>query len=304
MHQPSDATSSTALQQPGGLIVFSHANSFPASTYRVLFAHLRSFGFEVAAVDKFGHDPRYPVTSNWPHLVRQLTDFADDAARGAKGPVWFVGHSLGGYLSLLAVCQRTTPGGQPPAGVLMLDSPLVSGWRAGVLRLAKSTGVAGRFPPGAISQRRREQWPGGPDSVLAHFAVKPAFARWDSAVLADYAERGTETHVSGGRRLVFSRDVETRIYNTLPHHVARVLRRHPLPTPAAFIGGTHSNELRQVGLGLTRKVTEGRIAMMEGGHLFPMENPAGTAEAIRRSLSELGQLSAQAENQPPERHTA
>ena len=47
-------------------IVFSHANSFPASTYRVLFQHLKTRGFEVSAVERYGHDPKYPVTSNWP----------------------------------------------------------------------------------------------------------------------------------------------------------------------------------------------------------------------------------------------
>ena len=31
------------------LVVFSHANSFPASTYRVLFRQLRARGFRVRA---------------------------------------------------------------------------------------------------------------------------------------------------------------------------------------------------------------------------------------------------------------
>ena len=57
-------------------IIFSHGNSFPASTYKVMFDNLRQRGFEVAAVEKFGHDPQYPATNNWPHLVQQLADFA------------------------------------------------------------------------------------------------------------------------------------------------------------------------------------------------------------------------------------
>jgi hypothetical protein len=62
------------MTQP--LIVFSHGNSFPACTYRVMLDAVRARGFRVEAIDKFGHDPRYPVTDNWPHLVQQLTDFA------------------------------------------------------------------------------------------------------------------------------------------------------------------------------------------------------------------------------------
>ena len=46
------------------LIIFSHGNSFPASTYTSLFRSLRARGHAVRAVEKFGHDPAYPVTSN------------------------------------------------------------------------------------------------------------------------------------------------------------------------------------------------------------------------------------------------
>ena len=68
-------------------IVFSHANSFPASTYGVLFKSLRARGFTVKAIEKFGHDPKYPVTNNWPHLVQQLTDFT----RAEVDKVWAAG---------------------------------------------------------------------------------------------------------------------------------------------------------------------------------------------------------------------
>jgi hypothetical protein len=34
--------------------------------------------------------------------------------------------------------------------------------------------------------------------------------------------------------------VETAIYNTLPHNLDRLLRRHPLKCPVAFIGGMQS----------------------------------------------------------------
>ena len=53
------------------LIVFSHGNSFPASTYNVMFESLRSRGFRVTAVEKFGHDPRYPVSNNWPTVLQR-----------------------------------------------------------------------------------------------------------------------------------------------------------------------------------------------------------------------------------------
>ena len=86
-------------------IIFSHGNSFPAGTYSVLFAHLRQRGFKVDAVEMYGHDPKYPVTNNWPHLVQQLADFARDQ-QGDGAPAFLVGHSLGGILSLMCAARH------------------------------------------------------------------------------------------------------------------------------------------------------------------------------------------------------
>ena len=77
------------------MIVFSHANSFPASTYRVLFRNLKARGYAVKAIEKYGHDPRYPISNNWPEIVRQLADFARTVVDKTGEPAWLVGHSLG-----------------------------------------------------------------------------------------------------------------------------------------------------------------------------------------------------------------
>ena len=57
------------------IIVFAHANGFPAGTYRQLFAIWRDAGYAVHAVERFGHDPRFPVSNNWPHLRDELIHF-------------------------------------------------------------------------------------------------------------------------------------------------------------------------------------------------------------------------------------
>ncbi len=264
------------------LLVFAHANSFPASTYRVLFAALRERGFQVHALEKFGHDPRYPVTNNWPHLVAQLREFAEEAAVRAGEPAWMVGHSLGGFLSLL--CAARHP--ELARGLLMLDSPVLGGWRATTWGALRRTPLVGAITPGAVSRKRRDRWPDA-QAAFEHFRHKKAFAHWDEAVLRDYVQHGMRDE-AGERVLAFDRDVETAIYNTLPDNMDRVLRRHPLRCPAAFIGGTHSLEIRQVGLALTERVTHGRIMMLEGSHLFPMEKPLATAAAIEASLRAMG----------------
>ncbi len=260
------------------LVVFSHANSFPAATYTQLFKGLRSRGFNVRAVDRFGHDPAYPVTDNWPHLVQQLHDFAARELDKAGEPAFLVGHSLGGFLS--AMCAARHPA--LARGVLLLDSPLLGGWKARALAAAKHTQLVGSISPGRISRQRRNRWPDAA-SVLEHFRHKKAFARWDPQVLHDYATLCTHD-ADGQRVLSVDRDGETAIYNTLPHQFERLLQRHPLRCPVAFIGGLQSEEIRQVGLAMTQRVTQGRMAMLDGTHLFPMEKPLATAAAIEAAL--------------------
>ncbi len=276
------------------LIVFSHANSFPASTYGVLFKSLRARGHAVRALDRFGHDPAYPVTSNWPHLVQQLADFAAPEIESHGRGAWLVGHSFGGFVSLMCAARHPQLGGHAVRGVLLIDSPVLGGWRARTLELVKRTQLVGSVSPGKISQRRRRAWP---DTTTAHayFTSKKAFAAWDPQVLQDYITHGTVDEVDAKgqpqRVLAFDRDVETAIYNTLPHNLDRLLRRHPLQCPVAFLGGTRSQEMKQVGMAMTHRVVgkahPERLKLLEGSHLFPMEQPLQTAAAIDELLAAM-----------------
>jgi pimeloyl-ACP methyl ester carboxylesterase len=265
-------------------IVFSHAYSFPASTYRVLFKHLRARGFEVSAVDRYGHDPRYPVTNNWPHLVQQLADFATAQVQRLGAPVFLAGHSLGGFLSVMAAARHP----DLVRGVLLIDSPLLGGWKANAVDVAKRTQVVGSISPGKISRQRRFSWASN-DEALEHFRKKKAFARWHPEVLQDYITHGLQDQ-DGKRVLGFDRAVETAIYNTLPHNLGRLLGTHPLQCPAAFIGGRDSDEMKQVGMAMTLRITQGRTMMLDGSHLFPMEQPLATAAAMEAALLNLAAL--------------
>jgi pimeloyl-ACP methyl ester carboxylesterase len=263
------------------LIIFSHANSFPASTYKVLFKNLRARGYTVKAVEKFGHDPKYPVSNNWPHVVQQLLDFVKPIVEKTGEPVWLVGHSLGGFLSLMLAARHP----ELARGVVLVDSPLLGGWRSTALGLAKSTQLVGSLSPGAVSRQRRNQWP-DVEAAFAHFRHKKAFAHWDPQVLRDYVTHGTLEH-DGKRVLAFDREIETRFYNTLPDNLDRLLARHPLKCPVTFIGGHASAEMKQVGMSMTEKVTKGRTMMLDGSHLFPMEKPIATAAAIEAALRNM-----------------
>ena len=257
------------------LLHFSHGNSYPAGTYRILLDDLRQ-DFDVRALDMHGHDPAYPVSDGWHALVDELIVQLERHGE----PAILVGHSLGGILSMMAAWQRP----ELARCVVMLDSPIVAGWRALAWRLAKRRGLGKRLSPARFSERRRNVWP---DRAAAyqHFIAKPVFAAWAPGVLDDYLDHGLMPHADGVQ-LRFSRDVETAIYQTLPHHMGAVLRR-PFPVPVGFIAGTHSQELRQAGLASTRKLVGENLVMIEGGHLYPMEKPHETAQLTRAMILRL-----------------
>jgi pimeloyl-ACP methyl ester carboxylesterase len=271
------------MAEPGQahVIAFSHANGFPAGTYRVMFEAWRAAGFEVVAVERFGHDPAYPVSSNWPRLRDELISHVECHASGRK--VHFVGHSLGGFLSLKAACKRP----DLAASVVLLDSPVIGGWRARSVQAFKLSGMIKRVSPARVSRRRRWQWPSA-EAAWQHFSAKAAFARWAPEVLRDYIRSGTEPDPDGAGpqpvRLAFQRDIETHIYNTLAHDLPAVLRRHPPRCPVSFIGGTRSAEVHQCGLSATKALVHDRISWIEGTHLFPMERPAEAGSAVLRHL--------------------
>jgi pimeloyl-ACP methyl ester carboxylesterase len=260
------------------MIVFSHANSFPASTYRVLFRNLKARGYAVKTIEKYGHDPRYPISNNWPEIVQQLADFARALVDKAGEPVWLVGHSLGGFLSLMVASRYP----ELARGVILIDSPILGGWRSTAVGVMKSTQMFGSLSPGAVSRNRRNSWP-SVEAAYEHFRHKKAFAKWDDEVLMDYVSHGT-LESDGKRVLSFDRHVETRFYNTVPDNLEQLLARHPVKCPVAFIGGLASVEMKQVGMATTEKITKGRIMMLDGSHLFPMEKPVATAAAIEAAL--------------------
>ncbi|NBY32682.1 MAG: alpha/beta hydrolase [Betaproteobacteria bacterium] len=277
-------TPATARPLPSGtpLVLFFHGNSFPASTYQVMLNELRRRGLQVYTLEKIGHNPAYPVTSNWPHLVEEVHAFAQPLVNAHQGPVVLVGHSLGGMLSLMLAALYP----DLAHAVVMVDAPAVAGWQANLLHLSKKLSFTAKYSPGAVSKKRRHQW-GSLDEVRQHFASKKNFARWHPGVLEDYVQHGTrEVMVDGQvrRELSFSREIETLIYNTVPHHLESLIKRHPLKCPISLVAARHSREMKLAGIEFTKRITKGRITIIDGTHLVPMESPLATAAAVEAAI--------------------
>ncbi|MEO4011147.1 alpha/beta fold hydrolase [Chromobacterium piscinae] len=159
---------------------------------------------DVGYLDTIGHDPDFPITDCWPHLVDESIRFIEARYRG---PVVGVGHSLGGFLMFYAALKRP----DLFRAIIILDSPLMGPSRSFGIWLAKRLGFIQRVTPGGNTLARRDNWA---TVEMAHdyFARKPKFARFDPDCLADYALHGTQDDGKGGRRLKFRPQVEHDIY--------------------------------------------------------------------------------------------
>ncbi|RXZ32491.1 alpha/beta hydrolase [Oxalobacteraceae bacterium CAVE-383] len=259
------------------LLHFAHANSYPAGTYRVFFERLRDH-YDVRALPLHAHNPAYPVDDGWKSLGRELTEAL---ARSYGAPVILVGHSMGGILSLLAAHNRP----DLVRCVILLDSPIVGGWRAAMLRIMKAFNFEHKKAPSRYSIKRRNTWPDRAASYQ-HFSEKRIFANWPPEVLHDYVESGIQEREGAGAELVFSRDIETDVYRTIPHDLGH-LTRQTFPVPVGFVGGIDSVECRLAGLEATRRLTGTNFEQIPGGHLFPMTTPAEAADATHRMIQRI-----------------
>lgn len=262
-----------AMNKP--LLHFTHGNSYPSGAYGRLLEELGR-DFDVRTTDMLGHDPRFPVDDNWHALIDELIAQLE---RYDQPPI-LVGHSLGGAVGMLAAARRP----DLARCVVMLDSPVVAGWRAAVWRLAKALGLGRKLSPGGVAQRRRNVWPSR-QAAYEHFIAKPIFQAWAPGALDDYLDHGLKPHPQGVQ-LRFDREVEASIYASLPHDMGPVLKK-PYPLPIGFVAGTDSQELRQAGMGATRKLVGDNLVMIEGTHLYTMESPRLTAQLTREMIYRL-----------------
>lgn len=262
-----------AMNKP--LLHFTHGNSYPSGSYGRLLDELRR-DFDVRTTDMLGHDPRYPVDDNWHALVDELIGQLERYDR----PAILVGHSLGGAIGMMAAWRRP----ELARCVVMLDSPVVAGWRAWLWRLAKALGAGRKLSPGGVAERRRNIWPSR-EAARAHFLAKPIFQAWAPGALDDYLTHGLKPHPDGVQ-LRFDRDVEAAIYSSLPHDMGRILRQS-FPVPIGFVAGTRSEELRQAGMKATRRLVGDNLVTIEGSHLYPMESPQLTAQLTREMIERL-----------------
>ena len=253
---------------------FSHANGFPAPTYRSMLGLLET-SFRISSIAALGMDPRHPPTEGWPHLARQVIEHIE---RSHSQPVVGVGHSLGGYLTFMAAVARP----DLFSSIILLDAPIIGAIKARLLGATKRFGIVDRVTPAGATRERRAEWASLAEAER-HFRGKSLFRHFAPEALRDYVRYGL---ADDGKilRLMIDPAIEYQIYRTVPHDLHRLLPK--LKVPAGFVGGAQSDVVRRVGLSTMRRAGFS-FRRVQGGHLFPLEHPQAAADAIREMTARL-----------------
>lgn len=255
-------------------IFFAHANGFPSATYGKLFAALAP-AYQVQHLEQHAHDPRFPVDNNWRNLVDELILHLEQSS----GPVWGVGHSLGGVLHYHAALRRP----ELYRGVVMLDSPLLTGVDRLLIRIAKRFGFIDRITPAGRTVGRRETFT-DLSEARAYFAGKTLFRHFDPDCLDAYVRHGLREEENGaGLCLRFKAATEISIYRNVPHIAPG--RPQQLAVPLAVVRGQQSRVVLPHHARQVARMPRGEQHSMPGGHMFPLERPQDTAQLLRELFS-------------------
>ncbi|MFK7161157.1 alpha/beta hydrolase [Marinospirillum sp. MEB164] len=258
---------------------FAHANGFPAGSYQQLLGPL-SLDYQVLAIDRLGHQPQYPIAPNWKPLAQELLDYLQQQA--GDQPVIGIGHSLGGVVTYMAALEQPERFQQ----IILLDPPLMFGSDSWGLKVGKRFGFIDRITPAGITRGRRSHWP-DLQAAEDNLRTKKLFRHFDPQALRDYLQAGTEPAPQGGIQLRFQPQVELAIFRHLADHLTWSHRRLKVPTHLFY--GLESQLLNAA----RRKRIEARgisCSALAGGHMFPLEHPEATRQALLKKIAEQAAL--------------
>ncbi|WP_286236902.1 alpha/beta fold hydrolase [Neptuniibacter halophilus] len=250
-------------------IQFSHANGFPGSSYNFLFSQLA--GCQVSYVEKMGHGD-YPLNNDLRNYAREL--IRDIEQRG-QSPIVGMGHSAGAVVTLIAAALRPDLFSQ----VILLDPVLFSRRKRYLLRLIKKMGLIDRITPAGRAEKRRAVFTDR-QQAATYFRGKRLFKTFHPNCFADYIRYGLRD-TDQGVELSIAPEIEADIFRNVLLSAPRCLKT----VRGCVIYGEHSDLFsRSDRQWWRRNFPDIQLVGIEGGHLFPFEQPVETAALIRKQL--------------------
>lgn len=267
-------------------IYFAHANGIPAAVYQSLWQCLQD-AYQVSYLPIVGMNEAYPVSLHWDALVDEVLD--DMQQKYGNQPVIGVGHSFGALL--LWRCALMRP--ERFAQLVLIDPPIVMGVRAAVFEPLQyfKLKMADQFSLAGVTLRRRDTWESAQEAYrsLRHNRL---FQHFEERCFADYMQHGlVTTGVAEAVTLRIPKRLEAEIFRQFPVYWWRKAAMS-LSLPVHLLAANGSLFYQQ---GHTTAFTRKfgiQQTVVQGGHMFVLEQVAQTADVLRQILAQTAVKSA------------
>ncbi|MEZ4827925.1 MAG: alpha/beta hydrolase [Bacteroidia bacterium] len=254
-------------------IQFSHANGFPARTYEVFFEHLQPH--TVSFVNIFGKN-KYRPGKTWRPMVNELVESIESQH---NQPVWGIGHSFGGVLTLWAAVERP----ELFRGIILMDPPLFPPLFRLAMGISHSLGLSEKLVPIARGAARRREKFASREEAYEYWKNKSFFRNFHPRAFEDYVQHGLAPTPEGGVELAIPRALEARLFATTP---ARIGNTQP-GVPSYYLYATDGVlSLNQIKL-QKRIFPDTTFLPVEGQHMFPLEMPDLTASIVKNIIGTM-----------------
>ena len=255
----------------GATVLFAHPTGFLGLTWAPMAAAMADVAHGWA-LDFRGHgDSTSPAGMDF--AWRGMADDVEAVvAELGDGPMWGVGHSMGGTALLMAEARR--PG---TFSGLWLYEPIVSPFRA-------TEGPRVNFM--AEAARRRRPWFPDRGAAYDNFSTKPPLDALDPAALRAYVDHGLADRPDEGVvALKCTPEVEARVFEGgFGQDTFAVLDRVTCPV-TLVVGGADGAGPAAFAPPVVEALPAGRLERHpELTHFGPMEDPAAMAASVRAAF--------------------
>jgi pimeloyl-ACP methyl ester carboxylesterase len=254
----------------GQRLILAHANGYPPGCYRQFINCLKPH-FSVQS---------YRQRALWSKAGPAHTDtwhnFADDLIETLEStqsePVWMMGHSMGGAISVLAAAKRP----DLFQGLVLID-PVFMGNRAVLAMYLTPRSRMANTPAVKKTLGRPDLWDSQQQAFDFHRAKRP-YEGFSDEALWDFINAGTEQTEDGKYRLAYSKQWEAHVYQSVPW-VWPKLRK--IKMPVLGLRGEHTYVLSNKHWQRWGRIQpQAVLTECPGGHLLPLEKPDSTAQAV------------------------
>lgn len=257
------------------LIHFAHANGFPADAYSFFFKQFKDH--RILAIPVIGETVKLPLKS-WHDLKTELISYLE---KEASQPVVGIGHSLGGVITYWAARERPDLFHQ----IILLDPPLFRPWKRKAAGLADALGLGHKVIPPAIKSNRRKRHYPSFEAAAEALQKKKLFKDFHPQAFDDYIRHAW---LQDGNRisLRIPAETETHYFCKTPH----TFGPFRLQVPMHYVYASSFEVTEEKDIEYLKKYFKNiPFHRVEGGHMFPLEQPEATAALIESLITKNAQ---------------